>query len=257
MLPAPLTFHIPQATPPNRTTPPGISARAGRTAPNPTQGCFNSGMASSPRSVIWPVVHDERRALIHDLEPLPEPLWETPSLCPGWDIHDVLAHVVDSAKTTRLGFIKRMIEARFDFARDNAVGVEREKAKDPGRTLTALRAVVSRTSGPPAGNATRLVEAFVHGEDIRRPLGMTRNYPAEQVALALGYQVKTTTRMGGGKEIAAGWRLVATDTDFQHGDGPEVQGPAISLLLAVSGRPVSEDELTGPGAPVFLEQARP
>lgn len=206
--------------------------------------------------MVWPVVHEERRALIKDLEPLHPSLWDTPSLCPGWSVHDVIAHLVDSAKTTRQGFIRRMIAARFDFDQDNAVGVERERASDPRTTLRSLHAVSSRTSGPPASLATRLVEAFVHGEDIRRPLAISHDYPPEHVATALDYQVKTTTKMGGGKEVAAGWRLVATDTGYAHGEGPEVQGPAISLLLAVSGRPVDDQELSGPGAAVFLQQVR-
>lgn len=215
---------------------------------------FNSGMASTSPSVVWPVVHEERRALIRDLEPLQPSQWRTPSLCPGWDVHDVLAHVIDSAKTTRLNFIRRMIASRLNFDRDNAVGVERERTPDPATTLSQLKAVLSRTSGPPAGLGTRLVEAFVHGEDIRRPLGMRRDYPAAHVATALHYQVRTSTKMGGGKEVAGGWRLVATDASFDHGDGPAVEGPAIALLLAVSGRPIAEDELSGPGAPVFLRR---
>ncbi|WP_210065554.1 maleylpyruvate isomerase family mycothiol-dependent enzyme [Pseudarthrobacter sp. PvP004] len=215
---------------------------------------FNSGMATSSSSTVWPVVHQERRALLQDLEPLPAAQWQTPSLCAGWNVHDVLAHVIDSAKTTRLSFIRRLVASRMDFDRDNAVGVEREKTREPAQTLNGLRAVLSRTSGPPASLATRLVEAFVHGEDIRRPLGIRREYPPVHVATALKYQLRTTTKMGGGKEIAQGWRLIATDTAFDHGDGPAVEGPAIALLLAVSGRPVRDDELSGPGAPVFLQQ---
>lgn len=215
---------------------------------------FNSGMAKSSPSTVWPVVHQERRALIQDLEPLEPAQWQTPSLCSGWDVHDVLAHVIDTAKTTRLNFIRRMIAARMDFDRDNAIGVQREKTGTPENTIARLRAVLSRTSGPPASLATRLVEAFVHGEDIRRPLGIHRDYPAKHVATALSYQVKTTTKMGGGKEIAEGWRLVATDTPFHHGTGPAVEGSAIALLLAVSGRPIGSDEVSGPGAPVFLQR---
>lgn len=215
---------------------------------------LNSGMATSSPSIIWPVVHHERRALLQDLEQLAAAHWQTPSLCAGWDVHDVLAHVIDSAKTTRLNFVRRMIASRMDFDRDNAKGVELEKTGEPARTLNSLRAVLSRTSGPPAGLATRLVEAFVHGEDIRRPLGISRDYPAEHVATALSYQVKTTTKIGGGKELAEGWSLVATDTPFRHGTGPVVEGTAIALLLAVSGRPIGRAEVSGPGAPVFLQR---
>ncbi|MFP7761404.1 maleylpyruvate isomerase family mycothiol-dependent enzyme [Marisediminicola sp. LYQ85] len=208
-------------------------------------------MTKASDSATWNAVHTERRALIRDLESLEPGRWTTASLCPGWDVHDVLAHLVDSAKTTRLGFVRRMLAARFDFDRDNAAGVARERTRDPGRTLDRFRSVSSSTSTPPVALATRLVEAYVHGEDIRRPLGIDSDYPPEHVATALAYQVTTSVKIGGGKELAHGWRLVATDTELVHGDGPEVRAPAIALLLAISGRPVSAAELGGPGAPAF------
>ena len=205
---------------------------------------------------VWPVVHDERRALFEDLQALEPGLWLTPSLCPGWDVHDVLAHLVDSARTTRLGFVRRMLAAGFDFDKDNATGVAREKRADPALTLAAFGAAVGLTSTPPAALATRLVEAFVHGEDIRRPLGIGRTYPPADAALALEYQVNTSVKMGGGREPAAGWRLLAVDADFVHGSGPEVSGPSMALLLAVSGRPVDPGELGGAGARDFLQGTR-
>ncbi|MDJ0335014.1 maleylpyruvate isomerase family mycothiol-dependent enzyme [Salinibacterium sp. G-O1] len=200
----------------------------------------------------WAAVHIEREALIDDMSSLESAQWATQSLCPDWDVHDVVAHLVDTAKTTRLGFIKRMFSARFDFDRDNAEGVAREKRSDPRETLSEFRRVLLHTSSPPAALATRLVEAFVHGEDIRRPLGIGRDYPPEHVASALSYQVRTGVTMGGGKERAQGLRLVATDAGCEHGSGPEVRSTAIALLLAVSGRPVPAAEFAGPGAPTFL-----
>lgn len=211
-------------------------------------------MTRLPPTSVWPVVHGERRALFEDLQVLEPQQWQTPSLCPGWDVHDVLAHLIDSARTTRLGFVRRMVAAGFDFDRDNAVGVAREKRGDPSRTLAEFGAVLPLTSTPPAALATRLVESFVHGEDIRRPLGIDREYPAGEVAKALAYQANTTVKMGGGKEMAAGWRLVAADADFVHGSGPEVTGRAIALLLAVSGRAVDPRELDGPGAGDFVRR---
>ncbi|MEO7848895.1 MAG: maleylpyruvate isomerase family mycothiol-dependent enzyme [Arachnia sp.] len=209
-------------------------------------------MMKQRSSDIWPAVHLERRTLVRDLSSLTPSDWGTPSLCPGWDIHDVVAHIVDTAKTTRLGFVRRMLAVRFDFDRDNAEGVARERAASPQDTLAALEEVLTRSTTPPAPLATRLVEMFVHGEDIRRPLGISRTYPPALVAEALAYQVATGTNMGGGKELARGWRLVASDTEFVYGTGPEVRGEAISLLLAVSGRPVGPDELTGAGSQHFV-----
>jgi hypothetical protein len=104
------------------------------------------------------MVHTERAALIHDLRTLDSAQWEVPSLCEEWTVHDVVAHLVDTALTTRLGFVVGLARARFDFDRQNALGVRRQR----GASLDS-----------------RLVEEVVHGEDIRRPLGLTRSYPRE------------------------------------------------------------------------------
>ncbi|NYI78188.1 maleylpyruvate isomerase family mycothiol-dependent enzyme [Nocardioides panzhihuensis] len=205
----------------------------------------------SSKSVVWPVVHAEREALIRDLETVAPEQWATPSLCAGWTVHDVLAHMIDVATTTRLGFVRRMVAARGDFDRDNQTGVDRGRAQDPTDTLAAFRRVAGLTATPPAPLATRLVEEFAHGEDIRRPLGLHRDYPVEHVVTALGYLAKTSQSWGGGKERAQGVRLLATDADTAIGDGPEVRGTAIALVLALSGRPVGRGELTGPGAAVM------
>lgn len=212
-------------------------------------------MTSRLGSIIWPVVHDERRALIHDLEHLEERQWQTPSLCANWNVHDVLAHVVDSAKTTRLGFARRMMAAGFDFDRDNDTGVTRERTHDPRRTLAEFCAVSTRTTGPPAPLATRLVEAFVHGEDIRRAVAIRRDYPPAHVATALDFQLRTSVKIGGGKEHAEGLRFIASDGAFEHGSGHEVRGPMIALLLSVSGRPVAVNELSGPGAATLISRS--
>jgi uncharacterized protein (TIGR03083 family) len=214
---------------------------------------------SSSRTVIWPIVHAERARLVDDLSELPADAWTTASLCPGWDVHEVLAHLVDSATTTRLRFVRRMVAARFDFDADNEIGIRRNRQPDPARTVDAMRAVVTATSTPPAAPATRLVEAFVHGEDIRRPLGITAVYPPAAVVEALRHQVATSVSMGGGKQRVRGMRLVVADTgdtigtggdtgDEVTGDGgtgDEVRGRAIDLLLAVSGRAVPADALDG------------
>ncbi|MEO7589460.1 MAG: hypothetical protein ABIS84_15685, partial [Arachnia sp.] len=107
---------------------------------------------------------------------------------------------------------------------------------------------------PPAPLATRLVEVFVHGEDIRRPLGITHTPPVAQVVEALSHQLRTSTALGGSKQSAAGWRLVTTDADFAHGTGPEVHATALTLLMAVSGRRVAATDLTGPGAVRFASR---
>ncbi|MDZ5661030.1 maleylpyruvate isomerase family mycothiol-dependent enzyme [Nocardioides sp. S-58] len=196
---------------------------------------------------VWQLVAQERWALIDDLTGLDDDQWETPSLCPGWTVHDVAAHLVDNARTTRLSIVRDMARARFDFDRQNARGVARAKGATPQETLDRLRVVADRRTTPPAPLDSRLVEEVVHGEDARRPLGLARAYPSEPVERALSHQLRTSVGLGGGRQRAAGVRLRATDTDLVHGDGPEVAGPALSLLMVVSGRGQALTDLDGPG----------
>lgn len=196
---------------------------------------------------VWSAVHEEREALAGFLAGLSDEQWETASLCGGWTVRDVVAHLTDTARTTRLGFVFGLVAARFDFDRQNERGIARELGTTPAETLARWRAVLRRTSTPPASLDTRLVEAFVHGEDIRRPLGARGDYPPGAVAQALAYQVRTPVSFGGGKQHAAGLTLVGDDADVRLGEGPEVTGPAVSLLVAVSGRAAALDDLSGPG----------
>lgn len=196
---------------------------------------------------VWPLVHAEREALIAFLDTLEPAQWDEPSLCEGWSVHDVVAHIVATAKTTRLGFIAGLAAAGFDFDKDNARGIARERGATPQETLARFRAVVHRTSTPPAPMDTRFVEAVLHGEDIRRPLGATGNYPLAAVERALRLQVRTSVSMGGAKQRVAGLTLVDETAGITIGDGPQVRGSALALLLAVSGRTGALDELDGTG----------
>ena len=55
-------------------------------------------------------------------------------------------------------------------------------------------------------------------------------------------------------KVQSGVALRATDTDWQHGSGPEVTGPMIALLLAMTGRKAALDDLKGDGAAVLRER---
>ena len=205
-------------------------------------------------SDVWDLVAAERRALVADLAGLSDDQWETPSLCGGWTVHDVAAHLVDNARTTRVGIVLAMVRARFDFDRQNAAGVARERGAAPAETVERLRAVVDRRTTPPAPLDSRLVEEVVHGEDVRRPLGLVRDYPREAVERALAHQLRTSVALGGGKQHVAGLRLRATDTGAVHGEGDEVSGPLLALLLVSAGRRAGLDDLDGPGLPRLRER---
>lgn len=199
---------------------------------------------------IWPTIHAERQALADDLADLPDAQWQTPSLCSGWTVHQVLAHLLSAAKMTPPKFFVNFAAAGFRFNSYTNNQVAREAAGGPAATLAEFRSVRDRTSAPPGPKDTWLGEAFVHGEDIRRPLGIVHSYPTEEVLRVIRLYANSNTIIGGKRRVA-GLTLRATDTDFSIGSGPLVEGPPISLLLAATGRRSGLLQLTGPGVEVL------
>jgi uncharacterized protein (TIGR03083 family) len=195
---------------------------------------------------IWPTIHAERAALAEDLAHLTPDQWATQSLCSEWTVHQVLAHLLSAAKMTPPKFLRLLCAAGFKFDRFTANQVAVEEAAGPRATLAAFRAAERRTTSPPGPKETWLGEALVHGEDIRRPLGIPHDYPLPAVVQALGLYARSNTIIGG-KTRVAGLTLKATDIDFTVGSGPVVEGPAMSLLLAASGRPTALADLSGEG----------
>jgi uncharacterized protein (TIGR03083 family) len=199
---------------------------------------------------IWPVIHAERHSLADDLAGLTAEQWATQSLCSEWNVHEVLAHLLSAAKMTPPKFSLRFAAAGFSFNRFAAKQVAIEGAGGPAATLAAFRDAEPRETAPPGPKETWLGEAFVHGEDIRRPLGIPHAYPLPEVARAIAFYSRSNAIIGG-KTRVSGVTLKATDTDFSVGSGPLVEGPAISLLLAASGRKSALDDLSGPGVDVL------
>jgi uncharacterized protein (TIGR03083 family) len=199
---------------------------------------------------IWPTIHAERRALADDLDGLTPGQWTAASLSEGWTVHDVLAHLLVLAGMTPFRFATRFAGAGFSFARYADQGIAREKRPDPAQTLAAFRAAHDRTTAPPGPPQTWVGEHLVHGEDIRRPLGITRSYPMDAVLGTLDFYQRSQPIIGG-RDRVAGLTLRATDADHSVGSGPEVAGPALDLVLAATGRPAGWAALAGPGLEIL------
>jgi uncharacterized protein (TIGR03083 family) len=197
-------------------------------------------------SDMWQTIKAERLALADDLAGLTPEQWATKTLCEEWTVHDVVAHLVSASKMTPPKFLASFLAAGFNFDRFAAKQVAREGAGGPAATLAALRANAGRTSAPPGPKATWLGENLVHGEDIRRVLGMTRAYPLDAVAQVIGFY-QGSEPIVHGKSRLAGLQLRATDTQFTVGSGELVEGPAVSLMMAAAGRKSALAELSGPG----------
>lgn len=94
------------------------------------------------------------------------------------------------------------------------------------------------------------VMGAVHAEDIRRPLGIAPDYPHAAVIDVLNFY-KTSHTLIGTKKRVAGVKLVATEADWSHGEGPGASGPLLSLLLAATGRTAGLDDLSGAGVEIL------
>ncbi|HEX9066566.1 MAG TPA: maleylpyruvate isomerase family mycothiol-dependent enzyme [Streptosporangiaceae bacterium] len=195
---------------------------------------------------IWPVVHSERKALAADLQSVDAQQWATTSLCSDWTVRDVLAHMTATASMTPAAFFPRLAGCGFNFGKVQAKGIAAALGSSPADTLARFTAVTDAKGRPPGPADTMLGETLVHAEDIRRPLGLTHQYPTAALVQAADF-FKGSNLIIGTKRRIAGLRLRATDTEWSAGAGPEVSGPMLDLLMAMTGRTAATASLTGDG----------
>jgi uncharacterized protein (TIGR03083 family) len=194
----------------------------------------------------WPTIHAERKALAADLQSLTDDRWATPSLCTGWTVREVLGHMTATAATTPPTFFARLIGSGFRFNAMAARAIARECEGSPADTLRRFGDQVDASSHPPGPVDSWLGETIVHSEDIRRPLGISHQYPVDALTRLADFYRKSNLLIGGKKRVA-GLTLRATDADWTAGTGPEVTGPALAIVLAIAGRAAAVDDLTGGG----------
>lgn len=194
----------------------------------------------------WPLVHAERAALATDLAELTDEQWATPSLCTGLTVREVLAHLTAAASLNPVRWLAGVIRCRFDFDKQVAMRLAEHLGATPADTLARFRRIGTSTTKPPLPVAAMLGETIVHGEDIRRPLGIHRDYPITTLTrLAEYYRGSDLVVLAKGR--IGGLRLVATDGPFTTGAGPLVSGPTLALIMAMTGRTAYRDELDGDG----------
>jgi uncharacterized protein (TIGR03083 family) len=199
---------------------------------------------------IWPTIHAERQALLDDLSGLTPEQWVSPTACGHWNVHQVFGHLVYLADMTPFKFVTRLAKSGFNFDNYIEKGVAAATVGGPAATLALLERDKKKTTAPPGPKETWLGEHFVHGEDIRRAVGIKREYPLDQVGRALSFYSKSEPIIHG-KSRVAGLTLKATDQDLAIGSGPAVEGTTVDLLIATSGRKLVLDRLSGPGVDVL------
>jgi uncharacterized protein (TIGR03083 family) len=205
-------------------------------------------------SDVWRYIGSERSALADTWESLTPEQWSAPSWCEGWSVQDVAGHLVASAEQTPVNFLKEFASAGFKFNVFAERGAKRCAAAGPDELIRRLRARTSTKNHPPGPVSAMLGEVVVHGDDIRRALGLSHHTPDAALAMVADSWKKTNILIGAKKRIE-GLRLKATDATWAYGTGPEVSGPFQSLVLAMTGRKQALGDLSGDGVSVLRSRA--
>ena len=211
-------------------------------------------MLGPTMSDVWPKIQAEREACADLFESLTPEQWTSASWCQGWSVREVAGHLIAATEQSPVVFFARLAGAGFSFDKMVAADAKRCSSGDPSRLAAQMRAGALRRNHPPGPATAMLGEAVVHGEDIRRPLGMSREIPEETLVTVADFY-KGSNLLIGAKRRISGLRLEATDASWTNGDGPEVSGPLVSLVLAMTGRRGAYADLSGGGVATLA--ARP
>ena len=213
------------------------------------------GHVLDTRKALERAIHVERMALAQDLAELSEAQWAKASLCERWTVEEVVAHLTAGASTTMWRWLLSMTTARFDSDLHNDRQLAKRRGPTPEETLRRFREVVAGPAGPSRHTAAWLGEVVVHGEDIRRPLGLVRTPPvATTTAVARFYASRNFTVAS--NTAIEGLRVEATDGPFNTGSGELLRGPTLSLVMAMAGRAAACEDLEGDGAAVLRARLR-
>jgi uncharacterized protein (TIGR03083 family) len=214
--------------------------------------------ALSP-DLAWQAIDDHRVRIADLLDGLTDDQWRQPSLCTGWTVHDVAAHLTLQQLTWRQA-LTMMVRYRGDIDRAVHESAKARAAELPPRQTAALIRGMAGSRRHNAGVTYRetLIDALVHGQDIALALGCRLPVPA-------GAAAEATRRMWTMRfpppfpatRIMREFRLTATDTDWAMGRGPEVHGPIAAIMLVSSGRLAALPALTGPGATELTARLQP
>jgi len=193
----------------------------------------------------------ERRELAGMLAELTPEQWGAPSLCAGWRVREVLAHMTMPFRMSAAQFALGMAKARGNFDRmaDRQARADTAKLSD-AELLASLRDNVEHPWRPPGGGTGgALSHDVIHGLDISVALGLERRPPVDRIGLILGSMRDKNVRYFG--TDLSGVRLEANDLDWSLGEGAPLRGNAQDLLLVVCGRRLPADLLEGAAAARF------
>lgn len=207
------------------------------------------------REQQWQVIEQQRRAVADLLDDLAPAEWDAPSLCAGWRVRDVAAHLAMAPQPPGVAAMAWMgIRAGGRFHRMNHDAAVRYSTRPDLAGEIRTHAAARRL---PAVTSYRNIffDIIVHAQDIARPLDRTIEVPP-RAAAAAAQRVWTMGWPFWAKRHLRGLHLAADDIEWSTGAGTPVHGPILDLLLVMTGRSAALPNLHGPGVPALSHSLR-
>jgi uncharacterized protein (TIGR03083 family) len=211
-------------------------------------------MASADHPYVFAAVAQQRRQFASLIGDLDDAQLTTPSLCSGWDVKTVAAHVVSTVRDGMPGFLQMAIR-HGSLSRGIDVLARRRAQAPTAEIVAALHEHADRPiTSPIFGPRGPLADILVHTGDVRIALGLPYEPDVRHATVAMDF---LTERWPIGLLPVGrlrGIRLSATDVSRSWREGVEVTGPVAALLMGVCGRTPLLDALTGPGSTVLRQR---
>ncbi len=201
---------------------------------------------------IQDMIAAQRGELAAVLDALPASGWDEPTLCAGWRVREVVAHVTMPFRYSGRRFVLELARSRGRFNEmADRVALRDAARMSPPELAEAVRSNIGHPWRPPGGGFSgALAHDVIHGLDITVPLGLSLAVPEDRLRRVLPASADSKSVRYFGTELS-GIELLATDMDWALGSGAPLTGTAQDLLLAICGRKLPPGHLTGDPAPRF------
>jgi len=201
---------------------------------------------------IQDMIAAQRGELAAVLDALPASGWDEPTLCAGWRVREVVAHVTMPFRYSGRRFVVELARSRGKFNEmADRVALRDAARMSPAELAEVVRLNIGHPWRPPGGGFSgALAHDVIHGLDITVPLGLAFAIPEERLRRVLPVSAADKTVTFFGADLA-GIEFRARDIDWTLGAGTPLTGAAADLLLAMCGRKLPAGRLSGEAAARF------
>jgi len=193
----------------------------------------------------------ERAELAGVLDGLQPEDWDRATLCDGWRVRELVAHITLPYRMSMPRFVAGMVRAGGNFNRYADRQARRDAVElTPAQLVDCLRQNVNHPWKPPGGGYEgALSHDVIHGLDVTVALGIDRQVPSERLRIVFDAMRPRHAKYFGVDLTDV--QLRATDLTWTYGTGTPLTGTAQDLLLVLSGRSLPPNHLSGRDADRF------